>query len=134
MYVASTAGFMMFIIEEAQQQRGFATFPLVQGKMWQEAHEAATFEMKSVLLDRKILAAMYPLNPFAWYFFDRHTDAVQFRIEQSFLRINKELAEMNLIQSEHDKDLERLRQRIQELENLVEAKIPIPSPPERSTK
>jgi len=91
----TTAGFMMFIVEETMQVRGFGRYGLQQGKLWQEAAVAANYSVKALERDRGIIKALSILNPPAGYVFKRYVDAEEKKLGWEMKRIASELKKLN---------------------------------------
>lgn len=91
----TTAGFMMFIVEETMQIRGFGRYGLQQAKLWREAAEAVNDSVDALQRDRGILRFMSILNPPAGYVFGRYADAEAKKLEWEMTRIEAELANIN---------------------------------------
>lgn len=91
----TTAGFMMFIVEETMQVRGFGRYGLQQGKLWQEAATAANYSAGALRRDRGIIKALTLLNPPAGYVFGRYVDAEEKKLSWEMQRIEKELSKLN---------------------------------------
>jgi hypothetical protein len=89
--IFSAAGFAMFIIEEASQQRGFGAYTMVQSKDWEAAADAINLDMRMCQVDKRNTLLLTPLNPFMGYFFYRYHQQVEQKIEWQMARIEKEL-------------------------------------------
>lgn len=90
----TTAGFMMFIVEETMQIRGFGRYGLQQGKLWQEAAKASNYSVDAVKRDRAIIKVLTVLNPPAGYVFGRYCDAEEKKLSWEMMRIEKELGKL----------------------------------------
>ncbi len=91
----TTAGFMMFIVEETMQIRGFGRYGLQQAKLWNEAANACNYSAKAVRRDRTIMNMLSLLNPPAGYVFKRYVDAEEKKLGWEMQRIEKELGKIN---------------------------------------
>lgn len=91
----TTAGFMMFIVEETMQVRGFGRYGLQQGKLWQEAATAANYSVGAMRRDRTIIKILSVLNPPAGYVFGRYVDAEEKKLGWEMKRIESELQKLN---------------------------------------
>ncbi len=91
----TTAGFMMFIVEETMQVRGFGRYGLQQGKLWQEAAVAANYSVGALVRDRSIIKVLSLLNPPAGYVFGRYVDAEEKKLGWEMKRIESELKKLN---------------------------------------
>lgn len=90
----TTAGFMMFIVEETMQVRGFGRYGLQQGKLWQEAAVAANYSVGALTRDRGIIRVLSVLNPPAGYVFKRYVDAEEKKLGWEMKRIESELKKL----------------------------------------
>lgn len=90
----TTAGFMMFIVEETMQVRGFGRYGLQQGKLWQEAAVAANYSVRAMKRDRFIIKTLAVLNPPAGYVFKRYVDAEEKKLGWEMKRIESELGKL----------------------------------------
>lgn len=91
----TTAGFMMFIVEETMQIRGFGRYGLQQAKLWDEAARACNYSVEAVKRDRSIIKLLSFLNPPAGYVFTRYVDAEEKKLVWEMQRIDKELGKLN---------------------------------------
>ncbi len=91
----TTAGFMMFIVEETMQVRGFGRYGLQQGKLWTEAAEAANYSIKAMEKDKRIIRFLSFINPPAGYVFGRYVEAEEKKLQWEMKRIEKELKKLS---------------------------------------
>lgn len=91
----TTAGFMMFIVEETMQIRGFGRYGLQQGRLWEEAAKASNYSVSALKRDRFVINALTILNPPAGYVFSRYCDAEEKKLGWEMTRIESELKKLD---------------------------------------
>lgn len=94
-WVFVTTGFMLFILEEASQVRGFGRYSLLQGRMWTAAEQAAKEDKVFNNLNHTIARVSMFINPIAGYTFTRYFDSESVKLEREMQRIDKELGRLD---------------------------------------
>jgi len=91
MWLITTSGFMMFIVEESLQVLGFGRYGLESSKLWPEAADACNYSAQFLSSSDKLIDTLAIFNPLAGYVFGRYIDAEEKKLMWEMQRIEKEL-------------------------------------------